>query len=171
MATETGLKVIIIGAGLAGLTAARILRPYHQVVIYERGDTSIATGGQGIMMLPNGMKILESIGYDSERVGAVPIYGIRMYDKEGNVTEDVDMDLKTRFGADCVAQKRSDLREELLRLATMPSVDLRIGGEPATIISNTAVVALNAEEGIITLDNGSTVNGDVVIGKYSSEIK
>lgn len=113
MNNEIRLKVIIVGSGLAGLAAARILREHHRVTVYERGDEAVATGGQGIIIAPNAVKILESIEYDRERAGAVPIYGIRTYNKAGEMQDDVDMDLKPRFGADCLAQKRPDFRDEL----------------------------------------------------------
>ena len=160
------LQAIVVGSGLAGLTAARILREHHDVTVYERGDAAIATGGQGIMVAPNGVKILESVGYDRDRAGAVPIYGIRTYDKDGTLQEDADMDLKPRFGADCLAQKRSDFRDELLRLATAPSLELGIQGNPAKVIYNAAVVGLDPDEGVITLSDGSTAAADVVIGEY-----
>ncbi|KAF2786706.1 FAD/NAD(P)-binding domain-containing protein [Melanomma pulvis-pyrius CBS 109.77] len=41
------LCVIIVGSGLAGHTAARILREHRHVAIYERGSTAITTAGQG----------------------------------------------------------------------------------------------------------------------------
>ena len=166
MTNETKLQVTIVGSGIAGLTAARILREHHRVTVYERGSAAITTGGQGIIIAPNGVKILETIGYDRNRSGAVPIYGIRIYDKEGNEGEDVEMDLKPRFGADCLALKRSDFAEELLRLATAPSAELGIGGEPARIVFGNAVVDLDTEEGVVTLGDGSTVAADFVIGKY-----
>jgi salicylate hydroxylase len=161
---QNKLRVIIIGSGLAGLTAARILREHHHVTVYERGDQTAATGGQGISISPNAVKILERIGYDREKAGAVPIYGYRSYDKEGNVKKDHEVDLKTRYGADQLTQKRSDFRDELMRLATAPSVELEIKGNPAHIVYDTKVVDLDAEEGRITLGDGTTAEADVVIG-------
>ncbi|VUC24051.1 unnamed protein product [Clonostachys rosea] len=157
------LNVIIVGSGLAGLTAARILREHHNVTVFERGDASTATGGQGIMIAPNGVKILESIGYDQNLAGAVPILGFRIYGKDGTVKEDIDVNLKHKFGADALAQKRADFRNELLRLATAPSAELGIKGSPAKMVFNSPVVALDPDEGVITLKDGSTDSADVMI--------
>ena len=165
MGREDQLRVIIVGSGLAGLTAARILREHHDVTVYERGDANVATGGQGIMIAPNGVKILESVGYEPHRAGAVPISGMRTYDKTCNFQEDVGIDFKTRFGADCLAQKRSDFRDELMQLATAPSADLGIKGDPAKVVFNSAITDLDTEKGIVTLSNGSTAAADAVIGK------
>lgn len=117
------------------------------------------------MIAPNGVKILESIGYDRERAGAVPIYGIRMYDKEGNTREDVEMDLKPRFGADTLAQKRSDFREELIRLAEMDD-----GEGEVEMVFERAVVGVDCEEGVVTLSDGSTASADVVIGEFDKSM-
>jgi salicylate hydroxylase len=164
MNSKNELKIIVVGSSLAGLTAARILCKHHQVTVYERGEELVATGGQGIIIAPNAIKILESIGYDHERAGAVPIYGIRTYNKDGEMQDDVDMDLKPRFGADCLAQKRSDFRDELLRLATTSSSNLGIQGKPANMVFNAAVIDLDPERGVVTLSDGSTATADVAIG-------
>jgi salicylate hydroxylase len=166
MDNHSKLQVIIVGSGLAGLTAARILREHHDVTVYERGDQAAATGGQGISISPNAVKILERIGYDRNNAGAVPVYGFRSYDKNGKVKKDHEVDLKTRYGADQLAQKRSDFRDELLRLATAPSADLMIQGNPAQMVYNTGVINVDAEKGSITLSDGTTAEADVVIGQY-----
>lgn len=165
MVNEKRLKAIIAGSGLAGLSAARILREHHDVTVYERGGPDAATGGQGIMLAPNGVKILNSMGYDPHRAGAVPILGFRMYDQKGNMLQDQDMDLKPKYGADCLGQKRSDFRDELMRLATAPSAELGIGGEPTKMVFNNAVVELDPDQGVVTLEDGSTATADVVISE------
>ena len=164
MDNQSKLQVIIVGSGLAGLTAARILRERHDVTVYERGDQAAATGGQGISISPNAVKILERIGYDRDNAGAVPIHGFRSYDKDGNVKKDHEVDLRTRYGADQLAQKRSDFRNELVRLATAPSAELKIQGNPAKMVYDTGVVDVNAEKGSITLSDGTTAEADVVVG-------
>ncbi|KAF2002646.1 putative salicylate hydroxylase [Amniculicola lignicola CBS 123094] len=159
MSSTPPLNILIVGSGLAGLTAAAILRPHHLVTVFERGTDSIATGGQGIIIAPNGTKILDSINYNLSRAGAVPILGIRTYTKEGVVLEDVDMDMKERFGADCVAMKRSDFRAELLRLATEENGS----GDPVKVVFGKNVVGVDAEEGVVEFGDGERVYGDVVI--------
>jgi salicylate hydroxylase len=122
------------------------------------------------MIAPNGIKILRSLGYEPERAGTVPIHGIRFYDKHHTLTEDIVLDLESRFDAQYMSQKRSGFREELLRLATAPSDDLGIQGVLAKIVFNTSVIGSESEEGVVTLSDSPTHMADLVIGKlYCSQ--
>ncbi|KAI0168869.1 FAD binding domain protein [Hypoxylon sp. FL1284] len=157
------LSVIIVGSGLAGLAAARILREKHDVTVYERGEPSTATGGQGIANFPNATKIMRQMSFDPKRAGSVVVQGFRTLDKHGKVIYDVDFPFEHKYGAPAFTHMRVDFRAELLRLATAPSKELGIGGEPAKMIFNNGAKDVDAEAGQITLDDGTKVKGDVII--------
>ncbi|KAI1397720.1 FAD binding domain protein [Hypoxylon fuscum] len=157
------LSIIIVGSGLAGLAAARILREKHQVTVYERGEPSTATGGQGIANFPNAIKIMRQMGFDAERTGSVPIQGFRTLDKHGNLIFDTEFPFQEKYGAPALAHMRVDFRAELLRLATAPSKELGIGGEPAKIVFNNGGKDIDGEAGELTLDDGTKVKADVII--------
>lgn len=66
-----GLNVIIIGGGLAGLTAAIFLRQNgHHVEIFEQSRFANEIGA-AIHMTPNATGILKHIGVDPRDSGAV----------------------------------------------------------------------------------------------------
>lgn len=153
------LQVIIIGSGLAGLAAARILREHHNLTIYKRGAPDTSTGGQGICLFFNGIKILQTTGFDRDRVGAVPCHGYRLFDKHGTQLKDFPVDFKGRYGAATLAMKRSDFREELLRPATAPEGELGMRGCPARMVFNVAVVDVDPDEGIVVLADGFDGSG------------
>ncbi|KAI1380076.1 FAD binding domain protein [Hypoxylon crocopeplum] len=156
-------SVIVVGSGLAGLAAARILREKHQVTVYERGEPSTATGGQGIANFPNAIKIMRQMGFDPERTGSVSIQGFRTLDKHCNLVYDTEFPFQEKYGAPALAHMRVDFRAELLRLATAQSKDLGIGGEPAEMVFKNGAKDIDAEAGEITLDDGTKAKADVII--------
>lgn len=162
---EPKLNIIIVGSGL-GLAAASTLREHHNVTVYERGSQDVATGGQGLSIYPNAEKILKTVGFSANRAGAVGCQGYRSFDKSGKMFDDFPIDFHARYGGDMLLMKRSDFRAELLRLATAPAQEIDgVRGEPAKIFFNTPVVDLDPETATITLKDGSTVQGDVVVGE------
>ncbi|TGJ85043.1 hypothetical protein E0Z10_g3722 [Xylaria hypoxylon] len=162
---DTPLRVAIVGSGIAGLAAARILREKHDVTVYERGEPSVATGGQGIANFPNSTRILESIGFDYRRVGSVELAGWNSLDKHGKHLYSSDYNMRERYGAPLVSHMRVDFRTELLRLATAPAEDLGLVASaiPATTVWNNGAIDLDTETGRITLEDESVVEADVVI--------
>ncbi|RWA10208.1 hypothetical protein EKO27_g4905 [Xylaria grammica] len=164
-ANDTRLRVAIVGSGIAGLAAARILREQHDVTVYERGEPSVATGGQGIANFPNSTHILESMGFDYSRAGSVELGGWNSVDKHGKYLYNIDYSMRERYGAPLVSHMRVDFRTELLRLATAPAGNLGLDASaaPATMVWNNGAIDLDAESGRITLEDGSVVEADVVI--------
>ncbi|KAI5918718.1 FAD binding domain protein [Camillea tinctor] len=140
MATENRLRIIIVGSGIAGLAAA--------LTVYERGETTAATAGQGVANMPNGSKILNTLGFDYDRSGSVEISGWKVVRKDGTPEMETMIDWEGKYGAPLATHMRADFRAELLRIATLPSNEL--GVDP--------------EAGVVTLSDGSTAEGDVTIG-------
>lgn len=166
-ADQDKLRAIIAGSGPAGLTAARILREKHDVTIYERSSKASARGGQGLSTAPNTNKILDSIGFDRSRAGSVESKGYKTYEKTGKLVHELDPKVKEASVVPFLTHLRVDVRNELLRLATAPSAELGIQGDPAKVILEMSVTDLDAEKGIVTLEDGSKVEADVVIGELN----
>ncbi|WAO91277.1 Monooxygenase, FAD-binding [Fusarium falciforme] len=89
------LKIIVVGAGVAGLASAAMLRAGADVTIFERGDASQVAGGQGLAFGPNAVKIVEKFGYDRRRVRAVESKGIKAYDGATGALIDPDTGVVT----------------------------------------------------------------------------
>ena len=59
-------KIAIIGAGIAGLTLANLLKKYtdHEFMVYEREESLSLEEGYGIQLSTNGVKILNQIDFN-----------------------------------------------------------------------------------------------------------
>lgn len=63
-----------------------------------------------------------------------------------------------------MAIKRSDFRDELLRLAITPSEELGIQRSPAKMVFDTFAVDIDPDEGLMVFEDRSSVRADVVVG-------
>ncbi|AWS44469.1 FAD-dependent monooxygenase [Streptosporangium sp. 'caverna'] len=60
------MRVVVVGAGLGGVVAAVGLhRQGHRVTLYER-SAELREAGTGVVIMPNGLRALEELGYDTE---------------------------------------------------------------------------------------------------------
>jgi salicylate hydroxylase len=161
---DNPLDVVIIGAGLAGLLAARVLREKHNVKVYERSSSPIEVGA-AINVGPNGVRILDTLDFDRSRAGSLPVAATKIFTKEGHLKLDERNNYVDKYGADWLFQHRADLRGEFLRLATEDTGISGIPGRPAEVLWGQKVINISPEEGRITLASGEQVKADLVIGK------
>ncbi|KAG9559033.1 FAD/NAD(P)-binding domain-containing protein, partial [Aureobasidium melanogenum] len=155
----TKLRVIIVGAGVAGLSAAiGIKRAGHFPIVLERTKT-IAEVGAGIQLAPNNMRILDRFGVLPEVLRYTTLLertSIRRWkNNEELASAPLMPGVAQLYNSPIGAIHRGDLQRTLLEHAKMDGCDIRVN-------SRVVKVDDNFEAGV-QLKDGSWVRGDLVI--------
>ncbi|SRR5579884_718257 len=149
-------RILIVGGGIAGLTVAAALQQKGFAAELVEREQTWPTGGAGIAVQPNGMRVLNALGTGAavERAGAV----IRQWgfcDQQGEVL--CETDLQALWGSDApfIGIERSKLHRALV--AGAASTSHRLG---------TSLVSLSQESRRVTVgfSDGSTGEYDLLIG-------
>ncbi|MEU7588260.1 FAD-dependent oxidoreductase [Micromonospora sp. NPDC049230] len=142
-------KVLVVGAGIAGLAAGRALaRRGTDVEIVERHGAP-QTEGMGLYLPANAVRVLDGLGLSgplSESAQAIAWQQIR--DRSGHVLTDYAVDTVWGEVGECLAITRADLHEILL-----DGVDVRFG---------TAVRTVDPD-GTVSFADGATARYDLVV--------
>ncbi|KAH9233270.1 hypothetical protein K456DRAFT_1725351 [Colletotrichum gloeosporioides 23] len=162
MTEHTPLRVAIIGGGIAGLAAARVLREQHDVTVYERNASDTAEAGAAVGLGPNGTKMAKSLGLTKESLKAVVSSGFRTFDQTGALLKESRMDCAKAFGSEWWMVHRQDLKDALFEAATGEGSEWP--GKPAKIVFKSRVENVDPENGLIQLGDGSIVEADLIIG-------
>ncbi|KAL4806514.1 hypothetical protein BDV18DRAFT_159686 [Aspergillus unguis] len=149
-----GLNILIVGGGIAGLATALALRKAgHRVKVFEATRLEDKdTVGPVVHLGPRSHDLLVNWGYDSAEARAVPVQQVDEFNLNGQVKDDA----KTQPPG-WVYLDRSRLHRSLLNALstdTSGQVDVLLG---------TTVDSVD-KTGLVTLRDGSTFQGDVVVG-------
>ncbi|KAH6649269.1 hypothetical protein F5144DRAFT_480371 [Chaetomium tenue] len=165
MPLDPGLADRKLYPGIGGLTAALGLRQQgHEVTLFERSQLAQETGA-AIHLAPNCHSILRRLGVFPEVFGANPVNGVAEYDGEGNVKFDLDLRKPLAIWQHpWVLSHRVRLHEELKRKALSTDDE----GTPAVLKTSSVVTTVDPDTGTVTLEDGSSFSGDLVLGADGS---
>ncbi|WP_412505468.1 FAD-dependent monooxygenase [Roseovarius sp. SYSU LYC5161] len=153
--TLSGLKVVVIGAGIGGLAAARTLAMRGaDVTVLEQAD-AIREVGAGLQISPNGFRVMDALGL-GRRLEAISVRGsaVRLRDYRGGEVIRLDLGLLDSdhyhfvHRADLIELLATGARAAGVRIRFLQRVDHVAPGAPPTI----------------KLTNGAVMTADLVIG-------
>lgn len=146
------VRVVIVGGGIGGLTAALALRwAGVQADVYEQAP-ALGEVGAGVAITPASQRVLRRLGVGDavSRLGA-PVAGVRLHRPDGSLVLSRDGDpARSPLG-----MYRPDLVEILS--AALPGGTLHTG-------HRCVAVSQDERTAQVTFDNGVSVEADVVVG-------
>ncbi|KAI0911784.1 hypothetical protein F4823DRAFT_623271 [Ustulina deusta] len=155
------LKIAVVGAGIGGICVAIALRRQgHEVELYEQ-SRSASEIGAAVHLSPNANGILRRWGLLAETFGANNADGLVERRSTGEVIRDVDLTTPNKMWQHpWQLVHRVALHNKLKETATSKSEP----GIPAVIRNANKAVSVDADAGVVTLEDGTSIAADVVIG-------
>ena len=153
-------KIVILGAGVAGLTTAIALRQkgFKNIRIYERRHTA-TTIGAGIVIWANASKIFTRLNLINkiEQVGG-PINEMQRWTDKGEFIGAINIkNIDSRFAAKSFSIYRNDLQEILLQKIE----ELNI---PINYNHNAQQISTHKNTAFINFGKSIEVNADIIVG-------
>ncbi len=156
------MRILIVGAGIGGLTAAlALMREGHEVAVYEQA-AALAELGAGVQISANGARVLFALGLEGalRKVWSEPAgKEIRLWNTgETWKLFDLGAESVARYGAPYFMIHRADLHQVL--------IDAVRALEPDAIHLDARCTGFDDDGSTITLHlaNGDSVSGDALVG-------
>jgi salicylate hydroxylase len=180
MSSSTAFQIIIVGGGIAGLSAYEMNQKFGQVLpltVVYRAIALRAPGreitileqsslhaeiGATISLQPNASRILTEtwkLGELLKHAKGLVDQGFRIFNTDGELVNTIPLLTKTEYGGDRVMYHRQDLHDCLKRAAISRARD----GASAEIRVSSRVVSCDCQNATVTLENGEVIKGDLVI--------
>jgi len=150
-------KGIIIGGGIAGLTAAIAMEQAGiDFTVYEAAP-ELKPYGAGIWMAPNAMQVFDQLGVkQAVKNAGIELEKVDITDENLNLIHGLNLKkIKSKFGSSIVAVHRARLQQVLYSFVN-----------PEKVILNKALVSLEEKDSIVVLHfaDETVVDADFVIG-------
>ena len=149
------LRILVLGAGVSGISVARgLLRDGHDVTVFDQRP-NVTVGGGAVTIWSNGAGVLQQLGVDMDGAGQL-LSSVRVMTSTGRLLATMDLDaMANRLGAPVRMVPRRILLERLLT------------GFPIDRIhcSSRAVGVIDTRDGVrVDFEDGSWADGDLLIG-------
>ncbi|KAK0756061.1 hypothetical protein N5P37_011434, partial [Trichoderma harzianum] len=154
-------KVAIVGGGIGGLAAAIALRKAgHEVHVYEQ-SAFLSEVGAAIHITPNANSVLHHLGIDHENGGGSCLGMVRFYKHTGELLKSISVtEQRHRWQKPWLQTYRVDLHRHLKETA-ISNHDV---GMPVQLHTSSRTVSVDAHQATVTLDDGNSIEADVIIG-------
>ena len=156
METRCRLRILVVGAGIAGLGAARALRQRGLAAEVVEREPAWTHTGAGIYLPGNATRALRALGLESavaERGSLITHQ--RLCDHRGRLLADIDVAALWGDVGPCLALHRADLHEVLAS-----------HGDPVPVRMGVSVQRLSQHDDTVTVEFGDATADryDLVIG-------
>ena len=161
-------KILIVGGGIAGLTAAIALRRADFEVDVAEINPQWSVTGVGIILVGNALRALDTIGLAGKCVDAgYPINALRFHDDQGNFIGEVPQAkiADPKYAASCGVTRT--------RMHAILQDAVRESGATVRLGLSVATIKQTDEKAMVTFSDGTSAQYDLVIGSdgYRSEIR
>lgn len=160
------MKIVVIGGGVGGLTAALALaQGGHRVQVLERA-ARFAQSGPGLRLAPNATAVLDRFGLLSQvlRLGARPRRAVLRDLGSGAELARLDLGapLTARYGTPYLVAGRADLLSLLTDACADADVELRPGCAVASV-GQSPFASPAVKGAVVSCADGRRYAGDVVV--------